>query len=432
MKRFLAILTAAVLCLGLVSAAAAETSLQQVYQFNAGGGADAISGSYCIEAGDRDAKALVKMDGTQLTDGIYYSIRCQYGYFVVTEPEARMEGILNADGQVVAPTEYDDIQTLNEYWAAGVKLNTNGTKEDHDYTIWVFGGEDQYALIDSVDLYNVKEGKLMATLTRDQYQQATASGEYLNIYERATQTVHQYDGSFQQLEDPRSYYSFPQEEREQEPEPYKYYYEDGKYGVKDAEDNVTIAAQFDYIQDIVGDLVKVKIGDFYGLYDVSGNMLIPAEYNGFDYLSSKPEGYPEDAFDAYGYIAVKKDDKIGYYSVAEKAITAEPLYGTSERAYNYGVSQIRQVENVYCLYSADGADRKLEEYSGCYSLDYTLGRYYYVYGENGKGMIDWHGNEVLPCIYNEIDFFPDGRHVMAYESETDTVTVFEVADEFVQ
>lgn len=430
MKKLFVTLTAVVLCLCLGSAALGETSLQQKYQFTAADGADFISDCCFLEIGNYSGRALAAMDGTALSDQVYRSMTYHYGYFVTSlESGLGSSGILNAEGQIAVPFEYNDIQALSEVWAVGVRLTATGTKEDHDYTLIGVSG-NQYALIETVDLYNVQEGKLMATLTRDEFLQAKANGEILNVVNRTSNTVSQYDGAFQLLGTVRSPYDFPNEEA---PE-YGTFYEDGKYGLKDAQDNVVIPAQFDMIEDVKYGLVKFRSGDLCGLADLSGNIVLPAEYAKFDYFSGNlPLGYDTTPYAVFGYVPILQDDKVGYYSLPAGALTAEPLYGSSDKAYDYGLTQLRKTDDgAFYIYAADGTETVLEGFQYCTHLNYSLGRYYIVNGEDYKaGLVDWHGKEILPCIYDNITLAADGRSLLTWENETGTVTVYEMTDEFV-
>ena len=47
------------------------------------------------------------------------------------------------------------------------------------------------------------------------------------------------------------------------------------------------------------------------------------------------------------------------------------------------------------------------------------------------GLVDRHGKEVFPCVYDTIGMGFDGRSLITYDGDTGTVTVYELTDEFV-
>ena len=467
MKKLLAIVLTAMLCLGVITAVQGETSLRQVYQYTVDGNFAQIYGSnhfeYFSEYGG--GYALMSLDGRVLTEEIYDNIQEDYGCFtavLIRKPEC--SGALNAEGQAVIPFEYHKVSILNETWGLGIRFKKVNMKADADYIYYTGSGEEYYQ-IESADVYNLKEGKLMGTLTRGQYGGANASGEYLNI-KRRSGTVEQYDGSFRLLGEADSLYSFPNEEGPS----LQVFYEDGKYGLADeASGHVILQPQFDDIQSFEDGLARVRngekyglidrngsivvpaeyddIGDFedgfaqvekdgkYGLIDRSGNLAVPVEFDGFDGIcDSIPVTYSGDPKDIFGYVAVIRDGKTAFYSLAENQLATEFRYGEEDGAYNYGVFQIVQDDDgIFTLFAADGVETKLDAFGSCEPLVYSLGRYCTVQeNETGDyGLVDWHGQEVLPCAYGGLFLTADARYLGVYEYETKTVTVYEVTDAFI-
>ena len=445
MKKVLAIILAAMLCLGVIAAAQGETSLRQVYQYTVEGNFSQIYDSnYFVCYGD-DGYGLMSLDGKMLTEKVYDTISTEYGYFI-TSPYGKkdIEGVLNAEGQVVIPFEYGRLSILNDTWGLGIRLK----------------GTD----IDSVDVYNLKEGKLMGTLTRGNYDRARASGDYLNIQRRSGE-VEQYDGSFQLVGKTYSLSTFPNEEEpvqrtfyeegkyglldekgEQEILPPQFDYimdfedglarveNDGKYGLIDENGSIIAEPQFDSIWDFEGGFAQVEKDGKFGLIDCSGNLVVPVEFDGIKYNSSRiPVTYSGQPNAVFGYAMVVLDGKTAFYSLAENRLTTEFKYEEDD-VYANGVSQfIEGDDGEYIILAGDGAETGLDAFDFCDHLPYSLGRYYFVRdGESQKaGVVDWHGQEVLPCAYYDILMTADGRYLVAYEDETKNVTVYEVTDEFI-
>ena len=431
MKKIMVSLAAALLCLCLAVSALGEASLRQVNQFTVNGSADFVSETNLLSVGDYNGRALATLDGTVLTEYLYKSFRYENGYITASLADGQWcDGVLTMDGQVVVPFEYGDIRPLSDVWVAAVRISIGGTEDDHDYNIYG-NTASKYGRIDTVDLYNVREGKLMATLTRAEYLQAKASGEYLNVYNRTTETVTQYDGAFQPLGTVKYIYSFPEEVTPG----YSFFYVDGKCGMKDAEGNVVLQAQYETIYDVRYGLVRFRNDGKYGLADLNGNILVPAEYDGFESaVGYYPAEYTDTPYALFGYAAVKLDEKVGYFSLEKGELTAEPLYGYADKAYNYGISQLRSTDdNMYYIRAEDGAETKLEGIRYCNHLNFSLGRYYVVAPQDvyKYGLVDRHGKEVLPCVYDAISMGFDGRSLITYDGDTGTVTVYELTDEFV-
>ena len=430
MRKFRCAVLALVLCLALAAGACAETVLKETAQFPGKGGVDVVSGTDYLVLGNYNGKALARLDGTVLTDAAYTSFSSEYGYFsACLSTGGWTYGLLDGEGNVIIPFEYGDVDILSDTWAAAVIINENGTKEDHDYYL-MFSNAD-YGLIETVDIYNLKDAKKAASFTRDHYEAAKASGDILHIYDRTEEKTYEYDASFELLGNPNSFYRFPNETREEEE--YKSFYLDGKYGLKNAADEVILEAQYDYIEDVREGYAKLKLGDKYGIASVDGSVVVPVEYE-LSYTSgSRPSDMKYDPYVYFGYVPVVKDEAMGFVSVKDGAFTEIPV-GEGDKIQPWGLSTVVEgSDGVYTIYAADGTVTRLEGYEYCYGMDYTLGRYYRVRkSEAGYGVVNWHGEEVLPCEYGyTIEFISDGRRMVAYQEDTDTVFAFEVTDELV-
>ena len=405
----------------------AGTVLTETAQFSGRGDADVIRLTDYLALGNTfDGKALAKLDGTVLTEAIYASLEGESGYFTACLSTGGWTyGLLDGEGNVIIPFEYGDVSVLSDTWAVAVKINENGTEEEHDY--YLMFSDSKYGLIDTVDLYNLKEAKKVETFTRDHYADARASGEILHIYDRTEEKTYEYDASFQLLGTPRSYYEFPNEA----PNEYQTFYLNGKYGLKTAENEIIFEAEYDSVNTPARNgYVKVKVGDKYGIANVDGSIAVPAEYDEITYVSGNPPAVIKDSpYVYFGYAPVTKDGSSGFYSLKGGSFSEIPCEeGGKITVYGFS-AVVKGSDGVYTICAADGTVTRMEGYDTCGGLDYTLGKYIRVHKSGaGYGVVNWHGEEVLPNEYSLVEFAADGRHLVAYQSKEDSVTVYEVSD----
>ena len=430
MRKLVSIFLALILCLALTAGSCAETVLKETAKFPGNGSADVIDGTNYLAMGSYREQVLAKADGTVLTEALYSSLKGKYGYFTgCLGTGGWTYGLLDGEGNIIIPFEYCDVNVLSDTWAVAITINENGTEKDYDY--YLMFSNSNYGLIDTVDLYNLKEAKKVETFTRDHYADAMAKGEILHIYDRTEEKTYEYDGSFQLLGTPRSYYSFPNET----PAEYQTFYLNGKYGLKTSQDEVVLDAEYDYIYNVINGYAKVQIGDKYGIASVDGSLVVPAEYDELPYVSSSshPAGMKDNPYVFFGYAPVTKDGITGFYSLKDGTFSEIPVNeGDSITLYGYS-AVVRGSDGVDTIYAADGTVTRLEGYDYCSAMDYTLGRYYKVRRSEagyGYGVMNWYGEEILSCKSDyDSKFTADGTNLVAYQSHLDTVTVFEVSDE---
>ena len=115
---------------------------------------------------------------------------CDY-YTVQNESGVNMVGALNAEGTLVVPMEYGDIDFLSDRWAMAVKLEvTDGA--DYDYEA-LFGDENY--IVTAYDFYDLAAGAMIGTLSRDEMRSAEAYGDYIFVMDHAD-NVTIYDAAF--------------------------------------------------------------------------------------------------------------------------------------------------------------------------------------------------------------------------------------------
>ena len=419
MKKFLTALLAALLALTAVCAAA-ETTLTPYAEVE---DASLIESSDLLKLSLKNGYALATMDGTQITDSIYgSSIYCEKGWITVnrlSEDDYQTAGILNQEGEEVVPCKYGDIKLLNESWALAFTLKL-ANADNYDYTS--FSSDDTYYLIDTVDIYFLPDAKCVTSLPRANYKDAKAFGEYINIEDRANGTVTTYDSAFNALGEVKDTY------RDDLIPHYTTFTENGQRGLLDPEGNVVLPASYQYVDTTVKyGYYTVSTGDKYGLADLNGSVVVPAEYEQIQSgYSAAPNGFTS-PYVVNGYVSVVKDGKLGYYSL-EKGETCPPRYA-KENLDNAGMCALfTDMAGNLNLLAGDGVETSLEGFARAYPLGCSGGLYYRVNDDDYHyGVVDWHGNEVLPLAYDSVELSASGKYLVVSTDYDAPAQIFEVS-----
>lgn len=421
-RKFAAAAIASAAVLGLGSMAYAGTTLENIGTVDF---ADSwIDGTNLLEKQDSSGNyGIADMNGNLLTSNSYARVGYDSGYGLITvtvNPEDGINGtgVVNMSGQEIVPCSYGEIDFENEHWIEAIVLKA-ATADQYDYESWF---NDNYYLIDHVDFYYVDDdgaASMAGSLTRDVYKDCRAYGRYINIESRADGSVTAYDGTWTPVETP---------------EPLKYlyddapgasdeivsYYENGQYGLKDAQGNVIIGPTYGYISTFEGDYVEVtndlESGEVSGLIDKTGAVVVPVEYEDIDKAYYAPataqNGYSSYAYNNYGYFAVVKDNKLGYVDEAGNVTCDFTI--AKDNCDNYGASATyTDMGGALHLLAADGTDTDISQYNSVYPLDGGSGMYYKVTdADYNTGVIDWHGNVIAEVKYNNVDLSGDGQYLL--------------------
>lgn len=414
----------AVFAVGAVAAmplmANAEISLEKAYEV-AGSGRFVNGSNLLIMEGD-SGYYLTSMDGQIKSEEIYgRTTENEYGMIIVKQNngDVNNNGALNQNGQEIIPTKYGDIEVLNDEWALGITLK-EATADQYDYeNLW---GDEAYYLIDTVDVYHVADGAAtcLATLPRENIMDTQAYGSYINIQDRATGTVDTYDASFQKVaSDVGDIYAEPEANVK-----LVVYREDGKYGVKDAQGNIVTEPSFSMIGDFRYGYAEVYSDDKRGLIDEQGGVVVEPVYDDIEtlfylpYVNEYGAGY---GYNVNGYFAVIQDGKFGYID-SQGNTTMEPKYSESAVEVNGASAILTDLEGNERLLAADGAETVVEGYERIVPLQNGSGLYYRTEdAEYNEGMIDWHGNEIIPCENDDILISGDGKYVLVDADYSDGI-----------
>lgn len=407
MKKIVSALLAVLLVLGMSGAMAATVTEVSTIE----GMPSVISGTNLMYNRGENGCALIDINGNALTaDEYYYDFYQYHGHLTVTKTggeELASSGLLALDGSVAVPFQYSEVEVINENWALGVMLVV-ADGEEYDYSSW--SSDDKY-LIESVDVYYLPEKKLMTTLTRDQYGEADAYGQYLNICDRQGK-VTGYDSAFNVVGAPSYTHKFDYVAEALTS------FQNDEYlcGLKTVGGEVLVEAQFEHlypeVYSLANGLVRFGKDGKYGLIDLEGNIVIPAEYDNI-VITSNGVYEPTETYRYVcgGYICVEKDNKIGYVDLSGNVTCDVSI--DDDTSYNYGMTSLIEDNDKYSIAAADGVITKLKGYDAVYVLEHSGGRYYEVRNDKSDyGVIDWHGEIVVPLEYDNISMMGDGQHIL--------------------
>jgi len=368
--------------------------------------------------------ALFDFDNNRLTEGIYSgSFNCRSGMlrtYLAKGEGVNIYGVLAADGTEVLPFKYGDVDVLNEHWAYGLTLVEAADRNNFDYEVTINDVANVY-FIDTVDVYSLETG-MIKSFTRENFSAIYPVGNCVNVMDRATGNVITYDANFNELGviENGSVYNDDYAVSD-----FNTFYEDGRYGATDAQGNVIVEANyaFMYYPD-EGEYATIEKNDKEGIIDIQGNVIIEPQFDEIEILRCMPKTM--DAVYYYdGYVLFEQDGKLGYATSA--GVTCEAKYSDNVLD-NHGLScSFIDMEGNYNIMAADGIVTTITGYEDITPASYSGGYYYIVRDDDyNRGLIDWHGNVVFPCEYNDIEFSADGQFVLVSPESYGDVEIYAI------
>ena len=376
---------------------------------------------------DDAAYRLVDKYGNPLTDAVYTEIRAASGYpffrvSAASEDGIHDEGLLDAQGNVIIPCEYADIEMISDRWQAAVKLTPSEADEkDYTFTSWSTN-EKFFFRIESVDFYF--DGAKVGTLNRSQYGSgySSAYGAYVCVTNREQKRVFynsrmeaspyetQYSGEYDSVykNGKTTYYhqgtgqaAFTESCTLTPAEVSNpYLYDRGiLYGLQ-GQQIFKPKQNYDSIRPFSNGYSRVSMNRYYGLIDESGNEVIPVEYDDIGYTD-----YPL----YYGYISAVKDGKFGFLDAAGN-VTCDFVYSSDIVNDRGTFATVKNLDGTIIVLSAavgelaeHFADTSFSDYNG--SMAFAA--------ENAAGekcLIDLYGNTLIPYSedYRNIEVNRDG------------------------
>ena len=369
-----------------------------------------------------EKKAVFDTAGSQLSPYVfknlsYASYGCFTGYNDAEELNSR--ALLLWNGTVLTEAAYASFDVYSGNWAAGY-VYSPATEEAYD----VKRGKELFH-VDRIDVFYMdgQSAALVASLTKEEFSAAAAHGDYLAVQDGEGNIV-LHDRTFKALDlgmqkTSSSVYGvvdyalvnlatgetvadgFTEVKEQTTSKGFwliagRFEFTGKKiYGILDAAGNEILPVQY-AIGAVTDEYAVITDGDLKGLYSLTeSRMIVPVEYSGIVTGKTAVDNYVYN-----GYVAVEMGDTWGYYDVKAGKLSCQITKSRKEMTM-IGCSSFWKVEDgVYTLTAADGVETEVhvDEISGK-----TRGNGYLLVAVKDKmyGLIDWHGNEILPFIHNK-------------------------------
>ena len=419
MKRKWMVLSTAVAVLMFGETVFAGVTLEDYRQLG-GGYTSWIYGTDLLQySEDYSTYSVTDVDGNVLSDRVYKSISSSYAApYLICEKENGTfndKGVCDLSCNEIVPCEYADINVLNRHWIVAITA-AESTAENYDENFYLYDDSFNtiYALIEDVDIYYADlQGACtkVGTLPRSNYLSATPKGNYIVIEDRATGKYTLYDSTFTSQGEVENTYSVNVVTDE-----VQIFSSNWMYGVKDADGNVIVEPIYDYIDDFYNGYAPVESNDLWGVIDKEGNLVIPCEYErieySYDFPSNEESGSFSYGYNAFGYYAIRKNDKIGYIN-SDNVVTCEPTL-PSDNLSNHGCSSsYTAMDGASHILSADGVDTDVSQYASVDCLSCSAGMLYTTRDDNyNSGLIDWHGVEIIPIGDASLELSGSGQYLI--------------------
>ncbi len=369
------------------------------------------------------------------------------GYLSVSKNKSELNrlAIFKQNGAQISDYLYGSISVYGANWVAGDVL-AEPTDGEKDVKI----GKTYYKLVRKDFYYVTDEGAaLIGSLDRMQFKASKLHGDYFSIQNQEDAVI-VYDQNLQPIDTftPKNVNAA--------------YFQVTNYQIINNITNETIADGYTAVEEaylpsrmlLLATVANEDGSASQGILDTDGNVLMPAEYKvvAMDdpyVLVANQEGLQglysldeqrlvvpcefsgiiacETSVDSYvnnGYICVELNGKLGFVDARTGEISCPPAYN-SRIAKAYGASIVFDGENGYVVIAGDGTRSELfdlEEIAATNGDGYLL-----VAKKDGfYGVIDWHGNEMLPFIHKNIITLTSDSKAMIRTStgmEFDVITV---------
>ena len=110
-------------------------------------------------------------------------------------------------------------------------------------------------------------------------------------------------------------------------------------------------------------------------------------------------------------------------------LTLAPKYSKDNTDVCGASAILTDLEGNTIILAADGVETMVEGYDRVRALYYGSGLYYTVTdADYNYGLIDWHGNVLLPCEYRDITMSGDGNYLLV-EVDYDNSDLYEITFE---
>ena len=422
MKQLTKILCVALILILASASALAEVKLEKVFQYMPS--IKPVQGTNCmiIESKKDNSLGLYTTAGQEIIPFGYASIDyLTNGFFSAYNDKDAVDdkALWTIDGRKIGAQEYGGFKVFNKHWVAAFVVDPQEQSDKSFQDIKIGKGSYQYSRI---DLFYVTDeadsAEPVASLDRDAYADASIHGDCIAITNRE-KAVSVFDSSFQPVSVELSAANKP------------------LFSISNFQlvslltggvmgDGYTDVAEVNLSDRMLVKVTRVAMDGtkLAGLMNPDGSVLLPADYEIIDltdhyavvadqeknqglfsldegrmivpcaYSAIVPCATDLDKYVHNGYVCVEKDEKLGFYDVANAVQSCETKY--AKRAVtNIGCSLFFfTVEGELVLVAGDGAVNTVN----ADSILATRGNGFLLEAKKGAsfGLIDWHGNIVVP------------------------------------
>ena len=346
-----------------------------------------------------------------------------YGLFTAyNEDDVNSRALVQLSGAEITDPAYGAFVTYNAHWAVGYVLEP-ATEENNNYK----RGKDFFNIV-RYDVYYISDTPAktepIAQLTPEQFKSADVHGDYIAIMD-VDEKVTLYDKTFKAydlaMDKPGTAvygvvdYAIIDKAtgdivldgftavKEQKMSDglwligTRYNFKGQQIsGIIDLEGKEIMPVDY-FITTVTDKYVVITNPDkLKGLYSLeTGKIIVPCEFNNIMVGKVSTDNYVHN-----GYVAVENGDLRGYYDVNAGKLSCEVKYDRTA-VTTIGCSTFWQVEEgVYMLVAADGVET--EVHVDEISKNTRGNGHLLVAKKDGMfGVIDWHGNVVLPFEHNK-------------------------------
>ena len=358
--------------------------------------------------------------------------------------EVNSNALMTFDGNLQTEFIYGLFKVYSPQWSAGWVLE-EGTAEDHDYT----PDKKHFYRIERCDIFYhdphaaADDGepsfRLILSLTRDEFQEAAAHGDYLSVLNRNGEvTVYKKDGetvdeTFKSIKDSmyaiKNWMLISRETGEM--------IMDGCSAVSEVQTEdglLLIATRIDFQGNKLNSLITAKGETIIPMCDgkissvsrdyaiITGNadgkkglfscrekrMILPCEYDDIPVNKNAL-----DPFNCHGYICVKKDDQFFRYEVETGQLLPIAELDAEIKIERYGAAFYATKKagktTTTQLIAPDG--KVVSKYC---SMKKTRGSGYIMVAafSGGSTVLDWYGNNYLPQNYSNVTITDDDHIII--------------------
>ena len=440
MKHLLKCLCVILILALLTASAAAEVTLNTVFQYMPV--IQVVSGTnyVIIESKKDNTRGLYTTDGQEIIPcTTVYLDYISNNFFTAYNDKENIDAraLWTGDGRMIGEAKYGAFKIYNNHWVAAFIVEPEPQTEKEFQDVKIGSYSYKYA---QIDLFYVTDDQAegiepVGMLERDAFANATIHGEYIAITNREN-AISVYDSSFQPVAVELAAANKP-------------LYKVDKYQIISLINNKTLGDGYTEVAEVyLSDRMLIKgtrvamngtklsclmnpdgtillpadyeiidITDRYavvadlekqqGLYDLNeGRFIVPCAYTAL--VSSKTD---MDKYVHNGYVCVEKDGRLGFYDTVNEMESCAPIY-SKFAVTNIGCCLIfTSVEGNLTIVAGDGevnvvdADAMLATRGNGYLLEAKKGASF--------GLVDWHGNIILPLYhFKEITITDDSSAII--------------------